>query len=81
MSELPDYKKISFPDMPPIPLVEEVPDASPEVTSASGHNGSHGGGRGEVEGEGVERERRGRRRGVERERRGRTKMWWAALSR
>ena len=65
MSELPDYKKISFPDMPPIPLVEEVPDASPEVTSASGHNGSHGGGGGggEVEGEGVERERRGRRGG------------------
>lgn len=31
VSELPDYKKISFPEMPPIPLEEEVPDASPEV--------------------------------------------------
>ena len=36
--------------MPPIPLVEEVPDASPEVTSSPGHNSSHswtGGGGGE----------------------------------
>ena len=31
MSELPDYKKIEFPDMPPIPLEDVVPDASPEV--------------------------------------------------
>ena len=33
MSELPDFKKIEFPDMPPIPLEEVVPDASPEVSS------------------------------------------------
>lgn len=31
MSELPDFKKISFPDMPPIPLEEVVPDAPVEV--------------------------------------------------
>lgn len=31
MMELPDYKKISFPVMPPIPLEVVVPDASPEV--------------------------------------------------
>ena len=29
--ELPDYRKIEFPDMPPIPLVEVVPEVSPEV--------------------------------------------------
>ncbi|XP_064399850.1 cyclin-dependent kinase 20-like [Halichondria panicea] len=29
--ELPDYKKIEFPDMPPIPLEEVVPEASPEA--------------------------------------------------
>ena len=33
MSDLPDYKKIEFPDMPPIPLEEVVPDASPEVSN------------------------------------------------
>lgn len=33
MSELPDFKKIEFSDMPPIPLEEVVPDASPEVSS------------------------------------------------
>ena len=32
MSELPDFKKIEFPDMPPIPLEDVVPDASPEVS-------------------------------------------------
>ena len=31
MSDLPDYKKISFPDMPPIPLEEVVPGCPPEV--------------------------------------------------
>jgi len=31
MTELPDYNKIVFPDMPPIPLENIVPDASPEV--------------------------------------------------
>lgn len=31
LCELPDYNKISFPDMPPIPLEEVVPDTSPEV--------------------------------------------------
>lgn len=35
MSELPDFKKIEFPDMPPIPLEEVVPDASPEVSPIS----------------------------------------------
>ena len=37
MSELPDFKKIEFPDMPPIPLEEVVPDASPEVSSINLH--------------------------------------------
>ena len=32
MSELPDFKKIEFPDMPPIPLEDVIPDASPEVS-------------------------------------------------
>ena len=36
MSDLPDYKKIEFPDMPPIPLEEVVPDASPEVSNHCG---------------------------------------------
>ena len=31
MSQLPDYNKIGFPNMPPIPLDEVVPDASKEV--------------------------------------------------
>lgn len=31
MSSLPDYNKITFPDNPPIPLEEMVPDASPEA--------------------------------------------------
>ena len=31
MSNLPDYNKITFPEMPPIPLEEVVPDASVEV--------------------------------------------------
>lgn len=31
MTELPDYNKIVFPEMPPIPLETIVPDASPEV--------------------------------------------------
>lgn len=31
MMELPDYNKIVFPEMPPIPLETIVPDASPEV--------------------------------------------------
>ena len=31
MSELPDYNKITFPDMPPIPFDEILPDASPEA--------------------------------------------------
>ena len=31
MTDLPDYKKIEFPDMPPIPFEELVPDGSPEV--------------------------------------------------
>ena len=35
MSELPDFKKIEFPDMPPIPLEDVVPDASPEVRHSS----------------------------------------------
>ena len=29
LSELPDYKKITFPELPPIPLHEIVPDAAP----------------------------------------------------
>ena len=29
--DLPDYHKISFPDKPPIPLEEIVPDASEEA--------------------------------------------------
>ena len=29
LSELPDYKKITFPDLPPIPLHQIVPDAPP----------------------------------------------------
>lgn len=32
MSELPDFKKILFPDMPAIPLEEVVPDVPTEVT-------------------------------------------------
>ena len=32
MSELPDFKKIEFSDMPPIPLEDVIPDASPEVS-------------------------------------------------
>ena len=35
MSELPDFKKIEFPDVPPIPLEDVVPDASPEVSHSS----------------------------------------------
>ena len=31
MHELPDYNKITFPDNPPIPFEEVVPDASPEA--------------------------------------------------
>ncbi|XP_002741922.1 cyclin-dependent kinase 20-like [Saccoglossus kowalevskii] len=31
MKDLPDYKKISFPENPPIPLEQIVPDASPEA--------------------------------------------------
>ena len=31
MTELPDYNKVVFPEMPPIPLENIVPDASPEV--------------------------------------------------
>lgn len=31
MTELPDYNKIVFPEMPPIPLENIVPDASPEA--------------------------------------------------
>lgn len=31
MSELPDYNKITFPEMPPIPFDEILPDASPEA--------------------------------------------------
>ncbi|EDO25906.1 predicted protein, partial [Nematostella vectensis] len=31
MTDLPDYNKITFPDMPAIPLEKIVPDASPEV--------------------------------------------------
>lgn len=31
MTELPDYNKIVFPEMPPIPLETIVPDASPEA--------------------------------------------------
>ena len=31
MEELPDYNKITFPENPPIPLEEVVPDASPEA--------------------------------------------------
>ena len=34
MSDLPDFKKISFPDMPPIPLEVIVPDAPTEVNLA-----------------------------------------------
>ena len=33
MLELPDFRKISFPEMPPIPLEEVVTDASHEVSS------------------------------------------------
>ena len=31
MHELPDYNKITFPENPPIPFEEVVPDASPEA--------------------------------------------------
>ena len=31
MTELPDYNKSMFPEMPPGPLENIVPDASPEV--------------------------------------------------
>ena len=31
MTELPDYNKITFPEMPPIPLEKVVPDATKEV--------------------------------------------------
>jgi cell cycle related kinase len=31
MTELPDFNKITFPDMPPIPLECIVPDASPDA--------------------------------------------------
>lgn len=30
-SELPDYNKITFPENPPIPFEEILPDASPEA--------------------------------------------------
>ena len=33
MTELPDYNKITFPEMPPIPLEKLVPDATSEVCS------------------------------------------------
>ena len=33
MTELPDYNKITFPEMPPIPLEKLVPDATPEVSN------------------------------------------------
>ena len=32
MSQLPDYHKISFAEMPPTPMEEIVPDASPDVS-------------------------------------------------
>ena len=32
MKDLPDYNKITFPEMPPIPLEQVVPDASSEVS-------------------------------------------------
>ena len=32
MTELPDYNKITFPEMPPIPLEKLVPDATSEVS-------------------------------------------------
>ena len=32
MTELPDFNKITFPEMPPIPLECIVPDASPDVS-------------------------------------------------
>ena len=31
MTKLPDFKKIEFPSVPPIPMEEVVPEASPEV--------------------------------------------------
>jgi hypothetical protein len=34
MTELPDYNKITFPEMPPIPLEKLVPDATSEVSPA-----------------------------------------------
>ena len=37
MTELPDYNKITFPEMPPIPLEKLVPDATSEVSPASVH--------------------------------------------
>ena len=33
MTELPDYNKITFPEMPPIPLEKLVPDATSEVST------------------------------------------------
>ena len=33
MSDLPDFKKILFPDMPPIPLEVVVPEAPKEVSN------------------------------------------------
>ena len=35
VTELPDYNKIMFSEMPPIPLEEIVPDASPMVNIAT----------------------------------------------
>ena len=40
MTELPDYNKIVFPEMLPIPLETIVPDASPEVGVDEGLLGS-----------------------------------------
>jgi len=31
MLDLPDYKKIEFPNMPTVPLEQVTPEASPEV--------------------------------------------------
>jgi len=35
MTKLPDFKKIEFPSVPPIPMEEVVPEAAPEVSRYS----------------------------------------------
>ena len=61
MTELPDYNKITFPDMPPIPLENIVPDSSPEVGMVGSqmckNRSNPGSGRGRGKGKGKGRGR------------------------